>query len=202
MPYKPTKTPRQRTTKRAFKAVGSSKNPAFKPPITIAAIDSGQEGAIAILRANSRTDIDLLEVYKMPFNADHDLPHIETAKIAEWLRQCDYVVLESVNPIQGKGTANTMFRQGGSYFPLGEAIALAGKSEFFIMYSAQLWKSTIKCSGSVAGNKKKKTYDLVCNLFPDWLHLFQGPRGGMNDGYTDAVGIGLAWIKRNVGERE
>ena len=193
----PCKKPKK-TFVRKTKPVGTKFNPQFKVPITIASIDSGQDGAIAIIRANSKTDINLLSIYDMPFNRDHELPHIQTAKIAEWLSGVDHVVLESVAPIAGKGSSKTMFRQGGSYFALGEAVDLAGKTDFFSTYSAQLWKSTIGVSGDVSGNKKRKTFDLVCSLFPNQLDLFCGPKGGMKDGRTDAVGIGLAWLKRNI----
>ena len=168
-------------------------------PFTLAAIDSGKDGAIAILKVHSRTNVEILAIHDMPHNSEHQIPHVQTNIIAEYLSSCDYVALESVYGIQGKGTSHTMFVQGGNYHPIGYAVDCAGLSDRLTLMSAQLWKKTLGVQGGTETSKKKKTFDLCCSLFPDQLSLFSGPRGGMKDGRTDALGIGLAWIKRNVG---
>ncbi len=165
----------------------------IKTPFMLAAIDSGAKGAVAILKVNSRTNTEIVYIYDMPFKEDCELPHIQTKLIAEWISGCDYVALESVAPIVGEGTAASMFRQGGSYFPLGEAIDLAGLSDKLRTMGAKGWKGVLNVLGGT--NKKKKTFDLCCKCFPDDVKLFSGPRGGMLDGRTDAIGIGLAFIK-------
>lgn len=168
-------------------------------PFTLAAIDSGKDGAIAILRVLSKTDIEIIDIHDMPHNNNHALPHVQTTVVTDMISQCDYVAMESVQPIVGKGTARTMFVQGGNYHPLGYAIDCAGLSDRLTLMSAQLWKKALGVQGGAETSKKKKTFDLCCTLFPEKIDLFTGVRGGMKDGRTDALGIGLAFIKRNVG---
>ena len=130
-------------------------------PFTLASIDSGKDGAIAVLKVLSRTDIEIIDIHDMPHNSDHQIPHVQTNIVASYLSQCDYVALESVYAIQGKGTSHTMFVQGGNYHPIGYAVACAGLSEQLTLMSPQLWKKTLGVQGETETSKKKKNIRFV-----------------------------------------
>lgn len=169
----------------------------MQPPFTLAAIDSGKEGAIAILRVRSRTDIDLISVHDMPYANTEPLPHIRTDELTAIIQQADYATVEAVRPIKGKSTLDKAMMQGGGYYPIGDALERCGLLDKTFMTSdnGQDWKVALGVGGSVGGNKKTKTFNLICSLFPDKVDLFTGVQGGMKDGRTDAVAIGLSCVK-------
>lgn len=194
----PTKRPRQRATRTRTSARRTKMN--MRPPFTLAAIDSGAKGAIAILRVNSRTDIELVSVHDMPYSHSTPLPHIKTVELVEIIRGADYVTVEAVRPIRGESTLDNTLMQGGGYYPIGDALEQLGLLDktYMTADNGQDWKVALGVGGAVGGNKKKKTYDLICSLFPDKVDLFTGVRGGMEDGRTDAVAIGLSCVKHCV----
>lgn len=156
----------------------------------IAGIDSGEKGAIAIIDFDGR----LVDVMDMPFVKSR-LSFIDSVKVANFIKShpVTEIAIEEVRGIRGKSTMQTVFRQGGSYFPLGHACYLCDIEPVF--YDPQKWKVALRVQGSVGKNKKTKTFDLVNKIYFNQTELFTGPRGGMLDGRTDAIGVALAHLK-------
>lgn len=158
--------------------------------MNIAAIDSGEKGAIAILSLQG----ELIDIMDMPF-VKTNLSFVDSLKVYEFMSSHNVteIAIEEVRGIRGKSTMQTVFRQGGSYFPLGHACWMLGVTPKLI--DPKRWKRLLKVDGLKDNSKKKKMFELACQAYPNQVDLLTGKRGGMLDGRTDAIGIGLAYLK-------
>lgn len=163
----------------------------------LAAIDSGAQGAIVIMDFEG----DLIDVIDMPY-VEAGLSFVDSNAMYEFMKDHDVteIAIEEVRGIKGKSTMQTVFRQGGSYFPIGHACWMLGVEPELI--DPKKWKNLIGVNGKKDGSEKKKMFELACKAYPHKLDLFTGARGGMKDGRTDAIGIGLAYLRlRNERKR-
>ena len=156
----------------------------------IAGIDSGEKGAIAIIDFDGR----LIDVMDMPF-IKSSLSFVDSNKVYEFIikNNVTEISIEEVRGIKGQSTMQSVFRQGGSYFPLGHACYMANIEP--VLYDPKKWKAALRVQGSVGKNKKTKMFDFANKIYFNQTELFTGPRGGMLDGRTDAIGIALAHLK-------
>lgn len=168
----------------------------------IASIDAGAKGAIAFLDAKSLKDIKIIAVYDMPMQTIGKFSFADPVAMNDLLdeHRPEEIVVENFSGAEGKNTKRTLSAQGANLYMIFHACILHGlPDDSLYTYMARTWKPILGVQGGTDVSKKKKTFNFVCKTFPDDSGLFKGPRGGVLDGRSDAVGIGLAHIKKTMG---
>lgn len=159
--------------------------------------DPGATGGVAIMQYDGR----LVDVIDMPWisgkNAIGKKAYLDCKALRDFIdpHDCTIGVIEDVWGQKNDGKP-AVFSFGWTSGALTSTIAECLGNEGAITYiPPRRWMSAVKFKTRKKGDKKP-SIEIACNIYGE--DRFKGPRGGMKDGRTDAVMLGLAAIKLGV----
>jgi len=156
-----------------------------------ASIDTGAKGALCAFSG----DMKILELIDMPtrkhkHTTKSGLSVVNTCEIIRFLNRHSVtkVIVEWVWA-QKHDTSTTAFSQGAAYCAVLDACMECGVD--VVLIKPKDWQKPVACNGD-----KFRTYDKVRAVYPEVeLH---GSRGGLKDGRSDSIMIGLSAKKQKL----
>lgn len=154
-------------------------------PKVFIGFDPGASGSMAILYEDNPAEVTVID-----FKASGLYSYISLLK--ELINSGKYtigaVVLEDVASMHGQGV-KSVFSFGQRK---GEIEGMLQTLELgYHLVKPQTWQKTIGANkkAPTKADKKKLIVDCVKRLYPSATSLLYGPKGGINDGRADAIGL-------------
>lgn len=156
--------------------------------MTIAGIDPGQKGGVAIIGPGG----EILTVCLMPLDAGR-LPHARSLlRLLQWYA-VSVVALELVGAMPKQGVVS-MFSFGRHFGRLEAVLQLSGAAH--VLVRPQEWQKEMLLGTPVGDPSKARAALAVDRLFPD-VDVPRTPRSGrLHDGCVDALLI-AEWARRH-----